>query len=71
MADQHQPSDEHNPAALSQKMCQIRDMLSKAVRIQRTDCAGDLMPNVSLINFLNNAAFALSWFFLFTATVRP
>lgn len=44
MADHSQPSPEAVPSQI--RMTQIRDMLSKAARMRRTDSAGDLMPNV-------------------------
>lgn len=43
MADHSQPSPEAVPSQI--RMTQIRDMLSKAARMRRTDSAGDLMPN--------------------------
>ena len=47
MANQSQPSDVHVPGASAERIQQIREMLSKAVRAKRTLEAGDLMPNVS------------------------
>ncbi|KAJ7314879.1 hypothetical protein OS493_039066 [Desmophyllum pertusum] len=47
MADHTQPSTE---AVSSQtRMTEIRDMLSKAARMRRSDSAGDLMPNLRLL----------------------
>ncbi|XP_078372842.1 malonyl-CoA decarboxylase, mitochondrial-like isoform X2 [Oculina patagonica] len=43
MADHSQPSVEAIPSQM--RMTQIRDMLSRAARMRRTDSAGDLMPN--------------------------
>lgn len=45
MADNSPPSIEDVPSQM--RMTQIREMLSKAARMRRTDSAGDLMPNVS------------------------
>ena len=50
MADHSQPSAEAVPSQT--RMTQIRDMLSKAARMRRTDSAGDLMPNVSFYALL-------------------
>lgn len=44
MADHSQASPEAVPSQI--RMTQIRDMLSEAARVRRTDSAGDLMPNV-------------------------
>ena len=48
MADHSQPSPEAVPSQI--RMTQIRDMLSKAARMRRTDSAGDLMPNVGSLH---------------------
>ena len=45
MADHDVPTTEALPS--QNRMTQIREMLSTAVRMRRTDCSGDLMPNVS------------------------
>ena len=47
MADQCPPSDVNMSGASAERIQQIREMLSKAVRAKRTLEAGDLMPNVS------------------------
>ena len=52
MADHNQPSAKAVPSQM--RMTQIRDMLSKAARMRRTDSAGDLMPNVSFCTFLED-----------------
>lgn len=44
MADHSQASPEAVPSQI--RMTQIRDMLSEAARVRRTDSAGELMPNV-------------------------
>lgn len=51
MADHNQPSLEAVPSQI--RMTQIRDMLSKAARMRRTDSAGDLMPNVGCLHYFN------------------
>lgn len=43
MADNSPPSTEDVPSQM--RMTRIREMLSKAARMRRTDSAGDLMPN--------------------------
>ena len=45
MADHDVPTTEALPS--QNRMTQIREMLSTAVRMRRTDSSGDLMPNVS------------------------
>ena len=45
MADHDVPTTEALPS--QNRMTQIREMLSRAVRMRRTDSSGDLMPNVS------------------------
>ena len=45
MADSSPPSVEDFPSQM--RMTQIREMLSKAARMRRTDSGGDLMPNVN------------------------
>ena len=44
MADHDVPTTEALPS--QNRMTQIREMLSTAVRMRRTDSSGDLMPNV-------------------------
>ena len=46
------------------RITQIREMLSKAARMRRTDSTGDLMPNVCLcevLNYLTPSLIELSW----------
>ena len=45
MADHGPSTAEAVPS--QNRMTQIREMLSRAVRMRRTDSSGDLMPNVS------------------------
>ena len=59
MAD-HEPL---TPEAIQSQstITQIREMLSRAVRIRRTDSAGDLMPNVSSNQKLLHVIAVIIW----------
>lgn len=48
MADSSPPHVEDFPSQM--RMTQIREMLSKAARMRRTDSGGDLMPNVNKLS---------------------